>query len=315
MKKVKLMLLSAVLSGILSGCDRKDDSNKYTQTALTPALASTYKQQLQKLEEAEIKPYLPTAPDSLTKEAMDVVAESTKAIGYLNSNDLKSADTAVEHAIGKAEKIVAVKPDLGLVPLDLKVNINDLVADLPALEDLQKQVKDLSDKGYLQDVRRLMDGISSEVTITTSNLPLATYPDALKAAAKLIVDKKGPEAALVLNSALNTIVIETRSIPLPIIRATANIKEADRLLAANNRKDDKDIVALLNNADYEIHFAEALGYGKKDKEFADLYSAVKNLKDEVQKKDRSGNAGGLFKALEDKLNAFKTRISQKTDHK
>jgi hypothetical protein len=34
-----------------------------------------------------------------------------------------------------------------------------------------------------------------------------------------------------------------------------------------------DIGLLLDNADYEIRFAESLGYGKKDKEFEELYDA------------------------------------------
>jgi hypothetical protein len=317
MKKTQFVLVLAVLAGFLTACGHKGASNKNAQSeiALPPALQTVYKQQLQQQVDAEIKKDLSLATDSMVTEAADVVAESSKAISSLANNDYKAATDAVERAIGKAEKIVAVKPGLSMVPLDVKLNVNDLVADPATLENLQDQVKELSDKGYLQDVRRLMNGISSEVTITTSNLPLASYPDALKAAAKLIQDKKGAEAAVVLSDALNTIVIEKRSIPLPIIRAEGMLKAAAKLLSQKNRKDDKDVIALLDNADYQIHFAEELGYGKKDKEFDELYSSVKDLKAEVRKKERSAQIDGLMNTLESKLNTFKTKISQKAEHK
>lgn len=317
MKKISFILILAVLAGFFTACEHIGASNKTAKNPidLPPALQAVAKQQLQHQLDTEIQQYLSAATDSLVTEAAQVIAESNKAIGYLSNNNYKAADAAVELAIGKAEKIVAVKPGLSMVPLDVKVNVNDLVADLNTLETLQEQVKDLSDKGSLQEIRRLTEGISSEVTITTSNLPLASYPVALKAASKLILEKKGPEAALVINNALNTIVIQKRSIPLPIIRAEGMLKEAAKLLAAKNRNNDKSIVDLLDNADYQIHFAEALGYGKRDKEFSELYSSVKDLKAEVQKKERSAKVDSLTNSLEKRLNAFKSRISQSTLNK
>jgi hypothetical protein len=157
----------------------------------------------------------------------------------------------------------------------------------------------------------MLEGLRSEVDIATASLPLATYPAALKTAARLNNEKKPLEAAVVLNTALNTIALEEREIPLPLIRAEAHLAGAATLMGAA-KPPVEDIDLLLDNADYEIRFAEALGYGKKDKEFGQLYDAIKDLKAEVRKKEVSGKAKEMVGNLKAKLKAFKDRISPKT---
>jgi molybdenum cofactor biosynthesis enzyme MoaA len=177
---------------------------------------------------------------------------------------------------------------------------------METLKKIRKDVEELTEKGYLQAARLLLNDVSSEITISTSSLPLASYPDALKQAVKLTKEKRHLDAALVLTNALNTIVVEVRSVPLPLVRAERMLASVDTLLAANDVKTD-DINTLLDNADYQIRFAEALGYGKKDKEFEELYSAIKELKAEVKKK--GANAKKMNSDLRNKLKLFKTRIS------
>ena len=53
--------------------------------------------------------------------------------------------------------------------------------------------------------------------------------------------------------------------------------EVDSLLATRDANVDS-INLLLDNADYQIHFAEALGHRKKDKEYKELHDAIKNLR-------------------------------------
>jgi hypothetical protein len=182
---------------------------------------------------------------------------------------------------------------------------------METLKRIRDEVEDLTDDGYLQAARKMLEGLRSEVDIATASLPLGTYPAALKAAAKLSNEKKPLEAAVVLNTALNTIVIEEREIPLPLVRAEALLAQAATLIGAA-KPPVEDIALLLDNADYEIRFAEALGYGKKDKEFGELYEAIKDLKAEVRKKEVSGKAKAMVGNLRTKLEAFKERISPKT---
>lgn len=111
-----------------------------------------------------------------------------------------------------------------------------------------------------------------------------------------------------LNSALNTIVVEVRAIPMPLIRAEKMLSEVDASLASSTTQNER-VDILLDHADYEIRFAEALGYGKKDREFKELYSAIKDLKSEVRKQERSAEAKQMVRNLRKKLEVFKKRIS------
>jgi hypothetical protein len=198
------------------------------------------------------------------------------------------------------------------VPLDVSIRVQDLVADIDALKKIRDDAEDLTDDGYLQDARRLLENLASELTITTSSLPLATYPAALREAGRLIKERHGIEAALLLSQAMGTIIVEERAVPLPLIRAEAMLSAVDSLLSVSTANVE-EVDLLLDNADYQISFAEALGYGKKDKEFKELHDAIKDLKKEV--KDKKTSARQSNNNLRNKLNTFKTRISPKTQTK
>lgn len=72
--------------------------------------------------------------------------------------------------------------------------------------------------------------------------------------------------------------------------------------------DTEDVRTLLDNASYEIKFAESLGYGKRDKEFKELDDAIKEIEKQMTDKSNT-NEKGLIKKLRDKLGKFKERIS------
>jgi hypothetical protein len=128
----------------------------------------------------------------------------------------------------------------------------------------------------------------------------------------LIKERHGIEAALLLSQAMGTIIVEERAVPLPLIRAEAMLSAVDSLLSVSTANVE-EVDLLLDNADYQISFAEALGYGKKDKEFKELHDAIKVLKKEV--KDKKTSARQSNNNLRNKLNTFKTRISPKTQTK
>ena len=89
------------------------------------------------------------------------------------------------------------------------------------------------------------------------------------------------------------------------------LEEVSALLEAEER--DTDIHTLLENAEYQIRFAEALGYGKRDREFEELYSAIKEIKQEL-KEEGDGDSAGLTEMLRNNLSAFKERISKPKDN-
>ncbi|WP_286815128.1 YfdX family protein, partial [Maribacter sp. UBA849] len=147
--------------------------------------------------------------------------------------------------------------------------------------------------------------------ITTMSVPLATYPTAMKAAAILLDADKMDEAKVALYTALNTLVIETEVIPLPILRAEVMIAAAMTEDAKDEDK-KKEVLNLLDNAEYQLIMAEELGYGKRDKEYKELNKSIKEIKKSVKE---DGDSQGLFSKLKNKLKNFKNRTSSKSSNK
>jgi hypothetical protein len=179
---------------------------------------------------------------------------------------------------------------------------------METLKKARDDLENLTDEGYLQDARKLIELMVSEININTINLPLQTYPGALKAAIVLTRERKPADAALLLNAALNTVVVEERAIPLPLVRAELMLAVADSLIAKDGN--EEDINLLLDNGDYQIRFAEELGYGKRDEEFEELYDDIKRLKKEA--KNKGTDRQNMVTRLRSRLTAFKNRISPET---
>jgi hypothetical protein len=304
-----ITLLSCSADTEKKGPDGKNDTALYTAKPPDPHLSKL------KLEEQlsnEIRESLAVASDTMVEEAAAVVAETRNALRYLLANKTAEAQKSIESAIGKAEVVTATKPNMSLVPLDVNVTVYDLVTYMDVLKKIRDDVEYFIDKGYLQDARQLLLYLRSELTISTSSLPFGTYPDALKEAGRLNKERKPIDAALLLSTALSTIASEERSVPLPLIRAEAMLKEVDSLLGSGN-DEEEEIHRWLDNADYQIRFAEALGYGKRDKEFKEFYEAIKSLNKEVTGKSSSSRKSNTD--LRNKLDSFKRRISPKTPAK
>jgi hypothetical protein len=322
MKKILVLIAIIFSTGYLLSCkenkapaikseapgrktNRESNISKPPATNLSP-------RKVQDQINKEIHDALLISNDSITGEAAIVIAETHNAIRHLIDSNYAAATKAIENAIGKSEVVTTLNRGNGLAPLTRDVIVRDLVADLQTLNDARHEVEDFIDKGYLQDARRLANLLVSEIYISTSSIPLQTYPAALKKAVELSKEKKLTEAALILNTALNTIVVQERYIPLPLIRAELMLATADSLITAKNNN-EVAIDAFLDNADYQIRFAEELGYGKRDKEFEELYDAIKNLKKEVKKKNADNKS--LISSLRKKLTAFKNRITPETETK
>lgn len=240
----------------------------------------------------------------LIEEAVSALDETQAAITAIDSGDNQEALDALERATGKLEIILAREPNLALAPVGTSIAEYDLLATPEAVKVLADEIEDLTDKGRLQEARRLMKGLASELVVSTSNLPLATYPDAIKRAAALLDEQKPQEAKAVLLSALSTVVVTDTIIPLPIVRAEAEVEAAKVLAAKENRTEDdnKAIVAALADAREQIELARALGYATK-KDLDDLRDAIEELEEET-KGDKAATSffdriEGLFdKALE-----------------
>lgn len=304
------MLLLLFLAVAFAGCNKKETKGTAVSSAdslKVPVSNYLSDQQLQVQVDQEINDLLSLANDERISDANEIINLSQHAVQNILDSTYTKAIETLEEAIGKAEVLTTSRPDLSLIPLDVQITSRDLVANIDAVKGIEKEAEHLMNMGYLQSARHLLTGLASELEITTPMLPMETYPDALSLAAKALNNNNPDEALILLNTALNTVFVETYYIPLPLIRAERMLSEMSTLMEKGGKT--KEVQILMENAEYQIHFAEALGYGKKDKEFEELYSSIKQIKQELGKESK-GDSAGLTKKLTEKLKTFKERISK-----
>lgn len=227
----------------------------------------------------------------ILEEAGSAIRETKNALKALDEGKNKDALTALERATGKLEVILAREPELALAPLSANTVINDILVDIEAIKALRKKIDDALDDGRLQEARRLIKNLASEKVISITNIPLVTYPNAIKLAVKWIDDGNIEEAKQVLQAALNTLVVTDIIIPLPVTTAEKLLEQAEKLAEKTDRNEEenKRLADLLKNTRIKLEFAQALGYGSK-KDFKNLYEQL----DEIKDKTKGGKSGSGF---------------------
>ncbi len=241
----------------------------------------------------------------LLADAQSALEETHNAVEALDKGDKRAALSALERATGKLDLIVARDRTLALAPVDVTTIIHDLYTTVDAVKATVKRAKDDLTDGQVQQARDLLADLASEADIQVTNLPLATYPAAIKAVVPLIDAGKVDEAKAALYAALHTLVVEEYVIPLPRVRAQSMLRQAQKLAEKSNRTADENekVHSLINAAQSELKLAEALGYGTKDS-YKPLYEQIAD----VQKQIDAGQTGrGLFEKLQDSLKRLKFR--------
>ena len=243
---------------------------------------------------------------SLLTDATSAIQETESALKHLDEGKNKEALAALERSTGKLDIILARDPSLTLAPAGVNVITVDLQGGTDAVKALRKQIDESLDAGRLQDARRLMGNLASETVVNVSNIPLATYPAAIKQAARLIDQNKIDDAKRVLQTALNTQVITQTIVPLPIVSAENSLKEASTLAEKKDRKPEENtrLKASLADARSQLERAEALGYGKKS-DFDRFYQQLK----EIEQKTADNKSGtGFFSKIEASIADFMKSI-------
>jgi hypothetical protein len=205
--------------------------------------------------EAERAQAQATAQRALAAEAVAVVADTDAAMQAIAAGDKAAALAALERATGKANVLLARNPATALIPAAVNVDVIDAapvdtgeIARIRHAAGLAMRAND-----YVA-ARVLLDALRSEIRVRTYNLPLATYPAALTAAARLVDQQRMPEAAEVLARARDTVVIIDTATPIPLLAAQHAIAAAQ---AASDRNQK---LAALTLARAALDRAEALGY-------------------------------------------------------
>ena len=235
-------------------------------------------------------------------EAVSALSLTKSALAALDGKDTARALATLAEVTGKLELIVAREPTLALAGVDVRTIVHDLFANTETIEAMTDEALDALKHGEVQRARRVLALLASEIVITVTNIPLASYPAAVKAVVPLIDQGKIEEAKAALQSALSTLVEERSVLPLPVLRAKLLLKRAEPLVEDGQRSEasNERLETLLNEARQQLEMAELLGYGKR-KDFEPLYAELKKIKEK-----RGG--GGFGKGWLDEVKAKLSRL-------
>lgn len=102
--------------------------------------------------------------------------------------------------------------------------------------------------------------MASEIVINVSNMPLASYYEAIETVVPKIAEGKIPEAKTALQAILNALIQTSHVIALPVERAATFLDRAKALAEKTERSNEKnlEIASLLDKARKQLRMAEAL---------------------------------------------------------
>ena len=239
----------------------------------------------------------------LIQEAITSLQYTHEALVALDKKDKATAEKKIEKALGKLEVILAAKDAPKFLPIDSSVTMVEYVGTKEDVKRSVDAVKDLLSDNKIQLARTLLNSLQSEIDIKITSLPLVTYPDALRLAAKYLHENQINKAKSVLEVALSTFDTTVTVIPVPLLKAT-DLINVSASLSKNGKKEDA--LKYLQAAEDELDVAEALGYvSHSDTTYKALHKAIKDVRKEIKGKNK---AEKLFDELKTKLKDFKDKI-------
>lgn len=263
----------------------------------------TAQQQVQPEVENQRRQIEEEGKKGLDQEAVVAVNDTQKAIDAIAADKSDHALAAIEEATGKINILLARNPANAFIPVSLAVDIIDVAPhDTKLIRQVASDASAAVGAKDYPSARVLLYSLTSEIRSRTFNLPLATYPDALKEAARLLDQKKDQDASNVLLTALNTLVAVDKVTPLPLILS----REALRAAKENSQKDKATAQILVQTAKNELGRSKELGYAAHAPEYDALNADITSLEKQLK---GNRDATAVFAKLEDKLSGFLKRQS------
>jgi tetratricopeptide (TPR) repeat protein len=294
--RIKKMMISTVLASVVFGSSLLAQSNLNDKEIVKSNKIAVEKGMQNAL----------TLQKTLVKEAIKSLELATNAAVELNKNNTSVALKNIEKALGKLEVILSSKNAPKELPIASNVGMVEFLGSVEQIKKTVNVVKKLLNQNKIQEARRILNTLQSEIDIEVVSLPLTTYPEALKLAAKYITENKIEKAKQVLNIALNTFDNKTTIIPLPLIKAT-NLINISEQLSKQGKKEEA--LKYLKAAEEELYRSEALGYlSHSSNTYRTLHKAIEKVRKEIKGKNK---AEKLFDELKRKLKDFKEKIFSK----
>jgi hypothetical protein len=271
------------------------DARAITQAQTKPALEKERKQAEQEVTK------------NLDREASAAFDQTLEAVEALDRKETSRAMAAIEAAIGKIDVVLARNASNALIPVDVEVEIIDTAPqDSDTILDISGAASVAVDDMAFPTARRLLRALMSEIRIRTYNVPLATYPIALKSAARLVDHGKEQEAATVLMTALGTLVAIDNAIPIPLLIARASINEAQ----TKSETDKNAAQELLVTAKNQLERSRLLGYAGRDPAYTELKDEISKLQKQLKGVE---DTTSVFAKLKEKLSGLLNRQAAPKD--
>jgi len=238
-------------------------------------------------------------------EAANAIQETRNALEAISQDQREQAIEAIERATGKIDILLATNPANALIPVDQEVAIFDTAPDdVDDIHDIAVAADAAVELGNYPGARALLYGLMSEVRVHTTNLPLGSYPTALSTAARLLEQNKSEEAAAVLETALNTLVLTDHIIPIPMLLARYELEEAQ----AQREKDKQSAIRFVESAQKDLLRARELGYAISDPDYNTLNDQLSELRKQLKTDE---DTSSLFSRIRERLAALLKRQSQR----
>ena len=212
------------------------------------------------------------------KEILSGLQNSIMALRALHAGNKVAAKQALEEATKSFDIALKKNPQLDMVPIDEKTTINDFTGDAKLIKHIKNTAVTLLKDNDTQAARAMLLPLEDQMTISTQYLPMKLYAEATKLAQKDLAKGKDKVAFGDVVTALNSIVIKSIVIPIPLLTAQDMTLEASTL----GKKDKTKALKLLSSAQDELQKSVLLGYTKKHtKEYKSLEKEINSIKHAV----------------------------------
>jgi hypothetical protein len=242
-------------------------------------------------------------------DAVAVIGNIQQAILALGKNDGKTAKSHLQTADRVLASILAKNPGLALLPADVNIDLEDFSGTSEEVAAITGKARDYLKQDKLQAARQLLADLASDATIETVNIPLATFPAAIKQAITTIDAGLLDQAAVDLDASMNTLVVEGEVFVLPVLRAEDLLTEASVLEHQTDLSQEQNrakIRTFTDAAKEQIRLAERLGYGSKT-DYEPLFSDIDAI-DKVLFTEKSKATWAKIKSHIDDLKRVITNI-------
>ena len=236
-------------------------------------------------------------------EAIAAVEETKEAISAIDKGKFQDAIQALERSTGKLDILLARNPKLAFIPLSSTVEVIDVAPrNEQSLKIFLNQLESAINVEDYPAAREILNNLISEVRTKTANVPLASYPQAMKDAANLLENEQPEVAKALLQTALSTLVITEKNRPIPVINAQTELIGAIALA----QTDKEDAIKLMENARQDLQLAKDLGYAKGNPKYAELDKTIASVEEKIR---INADVVSAFGELQDKLTNFLDRVS------